>query len=139
LPEGTISLRQFMDSLAATSRHAPVETKRNANRFLTRNLVKEGFRIAQSYCKASGHDEEMKSEPWYQFARIVVNELSHDFRLRLTTHDKKQLPASYRGKTIDESMDGRPLHLQLKDLLALFDDIAEFVRDRLPAQPVAKS
>jgi hypothetical protein len=129
LPEGTITLRQFMKQLAVFGNDAPVETKRNANKFLTRNLLKEVFRITQSYCLESGQANTMTAEPWYKFARIIVNSLSHNFRLDFRTHDRDQLPVSYKGETIDASMDRKPLRMQLSALLSLIDDIIDFARN----------
>ena len=130
LPEGTISLRQFAQQLDTINDQALVETKRNANRFLTRNLLKEVFRITQSYCQTHDQESAMTAEPWYQFARIIVNLLSHNFRLEFRPYDKSLLPVSYRDKTINEAMDGQPLSMQLRVLLSLADDIIDFVRNR---------
>ena len=132
LPEGTMNLRQFMDSIGAISDRAPVETKRIANSFLTRNHLKEVFRITESYCKTHGQATMMSAEPWYPFARIVVNSLSHSFRLEFRPYDKRQLPVSYQGQTIDESMEGQPLSLQLVVILSLVDETIDFVQNRLP-------
>ena len=132
LPEGKISLKQFMEGLEKISDHAQVETKRNANRFLTRNLLKEVFRITQSFCYTHGQATAMTAESWYQFTRIIVNSLSHNFRLEFQNNDRKQLPVSYMGQTIDIPMHGQPLSMQLRILLSLVDDIIIFVQNRLP-------
>ena len=131
LPEGRMSLRELSERLEQCGPRALVETKRNANRFLTRNLLKEGFRITQSFCKAHGHSAQMISEPWYQFARMLVNCLSHDFRLQFP-QDEKQLPVSYGHYVIDKSMDGRILRIPLQVLAELSDHVIDFVRMRLP-------
>ena len=131
LPEGTINLREFIESLNAISSQAAVETKRNANRFLTRNLLKETFRITQSYCQVNGKINILTTESWYQFARIIVNSISHNFRLKFRSNDMKHLPVTYRDQTIDASMNGQSLSMPLEILLNLIDDIISFVRDRL--------
>ena len=128
-PEGEITFRQFMEHLSELSNVAQVETKRNANRFLTRNHLKEVFRITQSYCQQAEQDKAMRVEPWYRFARVIVNSLSHDWGLHFTSNDKKILPVSYKGETIAASMDGQTLHIKLDMLVALTDDIMDFAKN----------
>lgn len=129
LPEGTVTFREFMDSLSKLGDQAPVETKRNANRFLTRNLLREGFRVTQSYCEETNQSDKMTSKPWYQFARIVVNCLSHNFKYQFRQYDLSKLPVAYLGNTIDQSQDGKSTHLKLGVLLSLFDEITDLVRN----------
>jgi hypothetical protein len=131
LPEGTIDLAQFMARLAQHGDQAPVETKRNANRSTTRNLLKEGFRITYSFCRSSGANAQITGQPWYQFARIIVNCLSHDFRFQFKSHDLKQLPVHFRGRSIDASLDGQSLSMPLWVLLELYDEIVGFVTNQL--------
>jgi len=132
LPEGNINLEQFMEQLTQYGKQAPVETKRNANRSTTRNLLKEGFRITQSFCQAHGQTRLMTAQSWYQFARIVVNSLSHDFHLQFRPHDLNQLPVAYEGHSIDASMNGHSLSMPLRILLAVYDEIVHFVEHELP-------
>jgi hypothetical protein len=131
LPEGTITFRHFMDTLALAGGQAQVETKRNANTALTRNYLKEVFRVTQSFSQATGQTNAMTSEPWYQFARILVNSLSHDHKLRFRDFDKKCLPVTYSGVTIDANSEGKPLSMKLETLLALSEDIITFAKDKL--------
>ena len=131
LPEGTITLREFIESLNNISDNAAVETKRNANRFLTRNLLKETFRITQSYCQINDKIIILEEQSWYQFSRIVVNSISHNFRFEFRAKDKTLLPVSYRNQTIDSSMNGKPISMKLEILLNLIDDIIFFVREKL--------
>lgn len=131
LPEGKITLKEFIDSLNNINDRAAVETKRNANRFLTRNLLKETFRITQSYCHSNKKMDILKNQTWYQFARIVVNSISHNFRFEFRPNDKKLLPVNYMGQTIDISMDGKSISMRLEILLNLIDDIILFVKNKL--------
>lgn len=131
LPEGTIDLAKFMERLAHHGGRALVETKRNANRGTTRNLLKEGFRITQAFCQSTGGDAQMTGQSWYQFARIIVNCLSHDFRFQFRPHDLKKLPVHFRGHSIDASQNGQSLSMQLGVLLALYDEIVVFVTNQL--------
>ena len=131
LPEGTVTFRKFMDQLAAMGNCAQLETKRNANRALTRNFLKEVFRITQSFCKKTDQANKMAAEHWYQFTRILVNSLSHNFRLDYRPHDKSQLPVTYKNETLDISMDRKPVSMQLSILLSLTDEIINFAKNRL--------
>jgi hypothetical protein len=131
LPEGKITLREFIESLNKINDKAAVETKRNANSFLTRNLLKETFRITQSFCYLNKKMDILKGQPWYQFARIVVNSISHNFRFEFKPNDIKLLPVKYKGEIIDSSMDGKPISMKLEILLNLIDDIIFFVKEKL--------
>jgi hypothetical protein len=128
LPEGSLSFGSFIEHLDNVSTTAVVETKRNANRATTRNFLKESFRITQAYCKETSQSSVVTSQPWYQFARILVNCLSHSFRLDYSPYDLKKLPVSYAAETIDSSMDGQTVSIQLQVLLELADDIRIFAQ-----------
>lgn len=131
LPEGVITLKEFVEQMEKLGDHALVETKRNANRFLTRNVLKEAFRVTESYCKSTGQENILKKEAWYQFARIFVNSISHNFRLDFRPYDKDLLPVSFKDVKITESMDGKPMRCQLQILVELVDEIIEFSKYRL--------
>lgn len=126
-----ITIESFLFSLGLAGSHAPVETKRNANRFLTRNHLKEVFRITQSYCSKTRQLPLMEIESWYHFSRILVNDLSHDFRLKFSKNDLKLLPLIYNGYEITNEMEGTIFSLPLEILLRLCDDVIEFVNRRI--------
>jgi len=126
LPEGSITLEQFNNWLNGISETALVETKRNANRALTRTLFKETFRITESYCRRSKQISTLRSASWFEFARIIANGLSHDFRMRFSRYDLTRLPVTYNGIRIDETQDGNAISLQLEVLVNLMDDMIEF-------------
>lgn len=126
LPEGKITLREFTKQIDIHGGHALVETKRNANRFLTRNYLKESFRMTESYCVLTRQKNILKQENWYQFARIIVNSLSHNFRLEFRPYDKTLLPVTYQRTEINESMDGKPISFKLQILLDLTEEIRRF-------------
>jgi len=131
LPEGELTLDQFVAQMTAFGPHALVETKRNANRFLTSNLLKEAFRLTDSYCVSTDQKKILKGETWHQFARLLVNCLSHGFRLEFRPYDKQILPVSFREHTITEKMDGKLARFPLEVLLQLTDEIIEFARAKL--------
>lgn len=126
LPEGRVSLKEFTDRLNQLNSVALVETKRNANRALTRNLFKESFRITQAYCHSSSQLSALKANEWYEFSRIIANTLSHNFRLEFRPYDLSRLPVSYKGVTIDSSLNGQPISLTLEILINLVDELIGF-------------
>lgn len=131
LPEGEITLQEFCDEHEKLGSLALRETKRNANRFLTRNLLKETFRLTQSYSISSDQMDLLESQDWYQFARIFVNSISHDFCYRFSKYDKKMLPVSFNGFEITQSMDGDSAKLTLQNVIELVYEIIAFARDEL--------
>ncbi len=131
LPEGEITLQEFCDEHEKLGSFALRETKRNANRFLTRNLLKETFRLTQSYAISTDQMDLLGSQHWYQFARIFVNSISHDFCYRFNKHDKKMLPVSFNGVEITKSMDGGSAKLTLQNVIELVYEIIAFARDKL--------
>ncbi len=128
LPEGKISLKEFTDKLGGLGAQALVETKRNANRALTRNLFKESFRITEAYCRNSSQLNALKAKDWFGFARVIANSLSHNFRLEFRPYDLSQLPVSYGGVTIDSSLHGKPISMQLEILMNLVDELNGFAK-----------
>lgn len=131
LPEGVITLKQFVEQVGKLGDNALVQTKRNANRFLTRNMVKEAFRLTESYCRSTGQGSVLEKESWHHFARILVNSMSHNFRFEFRKYDKILLPVSYKDVEITKSMDGKPPRFQLQVLIQLVDEIMEFAKYRL--------
>ena len=45
-----------------------------------RALIKESFELVKNYCDETNQDSKLKTAPWYQFARIIRNCLSHNFK-----------------------------------------------------------
>ena len=83
--------------------------------FLTsqiRALIKESFEVIKNYCDITNQDSKFKAEPWYHFARIIRNCLSHNFKFEFRRYDKSLLPVTWKSRTIDASMDGKLLELK---------------------------
>jgi DNA-directed RNA polymerase subunit L len=82
--------------------------------FLTsqiRALIKESFELIKDYCDETGQEINLKSELWYQFARMIRNCLSHNFKFEFNNYDKTLLPVTWKNKTITAGMDGQHLKL----------------------------
>lgn len=105
--------------------------------FLTsqiRALIKESFELIKDYCDDTGQSQVLKAESWYQFARMIRNCLSHNFRFEFNNYDKTLLPVSWGARTIEEGMDGAPLELKFFGYVEsweLFSEFQELVRNRL--------
>jgi hypothetical protein len=134
LPEGTLSLQDFVVLHDRISDTALRETKRNANRALTRNLFKETFRLTLSYCNYSNQKEAIKSEHWFEFARVVANSLSHNFRLDFRPYDLSVLPVMYGGVTIDASMNGKTIEGTIETLITPLYPLSVRLKQPLPKE-----
>ena len=128
LPEGQRTLQDFIDELNAinTAPETLRTIKRSANIALTRNLFKECFRITKEYCDRSGQLPILERMPWFHFARMIANCVSHDFNFRFGRFDLKCLPVTYGGVTIDKSADNQPVSIKLEQLIGLVDEIICF-------------
>ena len=83
----TIAFGQLYDAVHVTSLRDLLETTKD-------------------YCQSTGQDALLKRQNWYQFWRIVRNCFSHDSILRFRKNDKKYLPVTWNGLTLDESREG---------------------------------
>lgn len=105
--------------------------------FLTsqiRALIKESFEVIKDYCEGTNQSSTLNAEVWYQYARMIRNCLSHNFRFEFNRYDKRILPVSWKGKIIDISMDGQPLKLNFFGYVEsweLFMEYQAFVRNQL--------
>jgi len=105
--------------------------------FLTsqiRTLIKESFELVKNYCCETDQNPKFNAQPWYHFARMIRNCLSHNFRFEFRKYDKTLLPVTWSSRTIDASMDGK--HLALKffgyvETWELFMEYQRFVRNEL--------
>lgn len=99
-----------------------------------RVLIKESFELIKDYCADTNQNSTFKAEPWYQFARIIRNCLSHNFRFEFRSNDNKLLPVSWKNKTIDSSMDGQYLMLEFfgyVETWELFEEFLDYAENRL--------
>jgi hypothetical protein len=105
--------------------------------FLTsqiRALIKESFELIKDYCDDTNQSASFKAETWYQFARMIRNCLSHNFRFEFNKYDKTLLPISWKDRTIELSMDGQHLKLDFfgyVEAWELFSEYQDLVEKRL--------
>jgi hypothetical protein len=99
-----------------------------------RTALTEMFEMTKAYCQETSQDAILTAQPWYQFWRIIRNCFSHDFRFTFRDYDKKQLPITWSGVTLDLSLEAKPLTqgtLPRQKLLALLDEVKTFVEKGL--------
>ena len=99
-----------------------------------RILIKETFELIKDYSKETQQEKTFKSQNWYEFARMIRNCLSHNFKFQFNKYDKSLLPLSWNNKTIDISLDNT--HLQLSffgyvEAWELFGELYSFVKNTL--------
>ena len=80
-------------------------------KMLIRALVKESFEIIKNYCDASSQSSSFTGQPWYQFARMMRNCLSHNFRFEFRKYDMSLLPVKWKDCNLTSAMDGTYLEL----------------------------
>lgn len=99
-----------------------------------RAALKELFEITKKYCQDTGQEHLLRSQPWYQFWRMIRNCFSHDFRFKFQDYDRKYLPVSWSGISLDLSIEGKPLThgiMSREQLLDFLGEIRRFVETQL--------
>lgn len=74
-----------------------------------RSAIKELFTFTKRYCSLTGQLDLLKTQPWYQFWRIIRNCWAHDMIFCFSNEEKKMLPVTWSGITIHLRMDGKNL------------------------------
>jgi hypothetical protein len=79
-------------------------------------LIRAPFEIVCDYCedydKVMGGkplSKQMEATPWFQFARIVRNAISHNFHFQYGKYDKSLLPVTWNGIALSQDLEGKPL------------------------------
>lgn len=84
-------------------------------KMLLRNLTLDSYEALQRYCKDTNQLAQMRAQPWYSFARILRNSLTHTQHWRFNQRDLSMLPVTWRAKTIEASMDRQELTFDFYD------------------------
>jgi hypothetical protein len=74
-----------------------------------RSALTDLLPITKSYCHATSQMNKLKTQPWFQFWRILRNCFAHDLKFNFNPAEKTLLPVTWSGLTIDLSMNGQPL------------------------------
>ena len=103
------------------------------SKMLIRNATIDSFEALYNYCKEKGIEAHLHSQPWYRFARLVRNCLTHTQKIHFADYQLKWLPVSWKGNTIDRSLEGKELpfttysYWQTCELLSEMQKFAETV------------
>lgn len=101
---------------------------------LIRGLLKESFETVLAYAKSNQQSAKLKAQPWFQFFRLIRNCVSHNFHFEFGDYDKALLPVSWDGRTIDVSLNDKPLEIAFlgyEGVWDLFSEIDDFANDLL--------
>lgn len=99
-----------------------------------RTALTDMFEMTRAYCRETNQEAILTKQPWYQFWRIIRNCLSHDFKFQFRENDKKYLPVTWEGVTLDLSLAAKPLThgtMSREKILVLLDDVKSFVESDL--------
>jgi hypothetical protein len=110
--------------------------KRNYENSLLRALLRESHELILWYCEETHQFPAYRAEPWFQFARILRNVISHKEggTLREWPKDltaKGITSVAWRGRTIDTTMLSHRLVFYPPEGLELVKDQVEFVTAKL--------
>jgi hypothetical protein len=101
---------------------------------LLRALIKESFELIRTYAEETGQSAIVKSQSWYQFARLIRNCISHNFQFAFRPYDESILPVTWGSRTMVATMQGQPLPLNFfgyVEAWELFKEFHAFATDRL--------
>jgi hypothetical protein len=103
---------------------------------LKRASVREGHEVILLYCEETNQFPLYKAQPWFQFARIIRNVVSHKHagNLRQWPNDlanKGVNQVAWRGRTLDTTMVGSEVDFTIQEALQLLIDQIEFVQTTL--------
>lgn len=71
-------------------------------------MLLESFEASKKYAQSNGQLDSFKRQEWYPFARHLRNAIGHS-EVWSIGNNPKDLPTTFRNKTIDASLDGQPL------------------------------
>jgi hypothetical protein len=110
--------------------------KRNYQNCLLRALLREAHELILWYCEETHQFSTYSAEPWFQFARVLRNVMSHKEggTLREWPQDllrKGITSVRWHGKTLDTTMLGHRIVFYPPEGLELINDQIEFVTNKL--------
>ena len=74
-----------------------------------RSALTDLLPITKTYCHSTGQLEKLKAQPWFPLWRVLRNHFAHDMRFNFNDAERKLLPITWSGVTIDLSMNGKEL------------------------------
>ena len=100
-------------------------------KMMLRNFTLDSFEAVRRYCDETGQRTKLLAQDWYQFTRMMRNSLTHTQTWHFRDYDRRELPVSWRGKTINESMEGQESDFDFYnwwDGCELWEEINEFAK-----------
>lgn len=96
-------------------------------------FLKEAFRMTQEHCIKENKTEILYAAPWYRFAKILVNCLSHDMIFSFDRLNPKHLPAEFSGITITKELENKflPEEFTAQLFMDLGTEIGLFVAEKI--------
>jgi hypothetical protein len=109
---------------------------RNYENSLLRAMVRESYELILLYCHETKQFHLYKAEPWFEFARILRNAISHKEGGTLRKWPKDLLDrgiktVAWRNRTFDMTMLGTALIFYPPEGLELLKDQMNFVTSKL--------
>ena len=110
--------------------------QRNYENSLLRTMVREAHEMILLYCEETNQLPVYRAEPWFQFARVLRNVISHKEGGTLREWPRDLLnrgitSVSWRARAFDTTMVGRRLVFYPPEGLELLKDQIDFVTLRL--------
>jgi len=124
-------LHYIIDDLKSESDRQRI--KENFLQMLLNNLLRETFEGIKYYCtpEISNQRELFVAQPWYRFAKVIRNCLSHNYMINAPNKD---LPVCWRSLTITKEMNNGYLEfsfLGIIQILELVKEMKEFAKNVL--------
>jgi hypothetical protein len=124
-----LKLRHIVDEYR-WKRESHMVTLEEFHKFVNRNLIKECYEVVEDYAEYARITITLRAQPWFHFARIVRNVVTHNLHFAFSKYDMKILPVSWNGKTIEASMNGQDMPANFANphiTLDLIEAMKEFV------------
>lgn len=108
----------------------------NYENSLLRAMLRESHELILLYCEETKQFQVYKGEPWFQFARLLRNIVSHKQGGILREWPKDLLAkgvtaVTWRDRTFDTKMLGTAVHFYLHEGVHLLKDQTDFVASKL--------
>ena len=103
-------------------------------KMLMRTLITEGFEHIKDYCEETDQYAAFKRKPWYEFARLIRNFLSHNCIFEFNKYDRARLPIKLRDVEITVDMHKKDIprtYFGEVETWELFQDFETFLIEEL--------
>ncbi len=122
---GTHPLRGREIATALRTEGGPKQMMDQFMSLLSRALIKEGYDYIKTYCEETRQLPKLRSQPWYNFSRIVRNAVTHNGRVKFENWVRPLLPISWGSFVLDVEHDGIPIEQVITGHLDILNLVAE--------------